>query len=138
MRIDSLPEKAYQFATMFLTDSLPSADEDKSLNNNGNAIGYYLNLKSKGNSAKLIANGNFRIVILNFIKKFQFPNPRTKESFINSINDEITLSPLREIIKLLFLAKLTGLNNFYLTKDEVENFIFFNKNVAKSNNFDRI
>ena len=137
MRIDSLPEKAYQFATMFLTDSLPSADEDKSLNNNGNAIGYYLNLKSKGNSAKLIANGNFRIVILNFIKKFQFPNPRTKESFINSINDEITLSPLREIIKLLFLAKLTGLNNFYLTKDEVENFIFFNKNVAKSNNFDR-
>jgi len=37
MRIDSLPEKAYQFATMFLTDSLPSADEDKSLNNNGNA-----------------------------------------------------------------------------------------------------
>lgn len=139
MRIDSLREKAISFAHMFLTDNLPSSEEDKSLNNNGLTIGYYLNLKAKGNSAKLVANGKFRIVILNFIKKFQYPNPRTKESFKNVINDEINLAPLREIIKLLFVAKLSGYNDFYLTKSELEHFIFFNKNVAKSvdGNFDR-
>lgn len=139
MRIDNLDQEARKFANMFLTDSLPSANEDKSTNNSGMTIGYYLNLKSKGSSAKLISNGHFRIAILNFIKKFQFPNPRTKESFRDSIDDKITLSPLREIVKLLFMARLSGFNDFYLTKDEVENFIFFNEKVAKSNNgnFDR-
>lgn len=139
MRIDSLHEKAITFSHMFLTDSLPSGDEYKSVNNSGLTIGYYLNLRAKGNSAKLISNGKFRVVILNFIKKFQYPNPRTKESFKNVINDGINLAPLREIIKLLFIAKLSGYDDFYLTKLELEDFIFFNKNVAKSvnGNFDR-
>lgn len=140
MRIDNLQDKAVYFANMFLNDSLPSANEDKSLNNSGMTIGFYLNLKSKGCSAKLITQGDFRVVILNIIKKFQYPNPRTKDSFRNSVNDGINIAPLREVIKILFVARLSGYNDFYLSKLELENFIFFNSNVAKvnkRNSFDR-
>lgn len=135
MRIDTLHEKAKLFSKMFLTDSLPSS-ENKSLNNNCMTVGFYLNLVPKGNSAKLISEGKFQEVVLNIIKKFQYPNPRTKDSFRKSIEDGINLAPLREIVKLLFTARFSGCENFYLTKLEIENFIFFNKNVAKIKNSD--
>lgn len=102
MRVSNLEEKAIDFAKMFLTDSVPSASEDKSTNNNANTIGFYLNFSNKGNSAKLAAKGDIRSVVLNFIKTFQFPNPRTKDSFDNSVKDGIKLAPMREIIKILF------------------------------------
>lgn len=138
MRVSNLEEKATSFAKMFLTDSVPSASEDKSTNNNANTIGFYLNLINKGNSAKLAAKGDVRSVVLNFIKTFQFPNPRTKESFENAVNDGIKLAPMREIIKILFIYYQMNSGEVYLTKDEIVNFIFYNENIALQTDADRI
>ncbi|MCD0074812.1 AAA domain-containing protein [Streptococcus agalactiae] len=138
MRVSNLEEKATSFAKMFLTDSVPSASEDKSTNNNANTIGFYLNLINKGNSAKLAAKGDVRSVVLNFIKTFQFPNPRTKESFENAVSDGIKLAPMREIIKILFIYYQMNSGEVYLTKDEIVNFIFNNENIALQIDADRI
>lgn len=138
MRVSNLEEKATSFAKMFLTDSVPSASEDKSTNNNANTIGFYLNLINKGNSAKLAAKGDVRSVVLNFIKTFQFPNPRTKESFENAVSDGIKLAPMREIIKILFIYYQMNSGEVYLTKDEIVNFIFYNENIALQIDVDRI
>lgn len=138
MRVSILEEKAISFAKMFLTDSVPSASENKSVNNNANTIGFYLNLINKGNSAKLAANGDVRSVVLNFIKTFQYPNPRTKESFDDAVNDGIQLAPMREIIKILFIYYQMTSSEVYLTKDEIINFIFYNKNIALNRDCDRI
>ncbi|HHF4334715.1 hypothetical protein [Haemophilus influenzae] len=138
MRVSNLEEKATSFAKMFLTDSVPSASEDKSTNNNANTIGFYLNLINKGNSAKLAAKGDVRSVVLNFIKTFQFPNPRTKESFENAVSDGIKLAPMREIIKILFIYYQMNSGEVYLTKDEIVNFIFYNKNIALQIDANRI
>lgn len=138
MRVSNLEQKATSFAKMFLTDSVPSSSEDKSKNNNANTIGFYLNLINKGNSAKLAAKGDVRSVVLNFIKTFQFPNPRTKESFENAVNDGIKLAPMREIIKILFIYYQMNSGEVYLTKDEIVNFIFYNENIALQTDADRI
>lgn len=138
MRASNLEEKATSLAKMFLTDSVPSASEDKSTNNNAKTIGFYLNFINKGNSAKLAAKGDVRSVVLNFIKTFQFPNPRTKESFENAVKDGIKLAPMREIIKILFIFYQINSGDIYLTKDEIVNFIFYNKNIALQTDVDRI
>lgn len=138
MRVSSLEEKAKSFAKMFLTDTVPTASEDKSVNNNANTIGFYLNLINKGNSAKLAAQGDVRSVILNFIKTFQFPNPRTKDSFDNAVSDGIQIAPMREIIKILFVFYQMTLSEVYLTKEEIVNFIFYNKDIALAKDCDRV
>jgi hypothetical protein len=131
MRVSSLEEKAESFAKMFLTDTVPTANEDKSVNNNANTIGFYLNLINKGNSAKLAAQGDVRSVVLNFIKTFQYPNPRTKESFNNAVSDGIQIAPLREIIKILFIFYQMTSSEVYLTKEEIVNFIFLCEKLTK-------
>lgn len=103
MRDSVLDSKAQEFACMFLNNTVPSANDNKSLNNSANTIGFYLNLINKGNVALVAANGDIRSVVLNFIKTFQYPNPRTKDSFIATVRDGIQLAPMREIIKILFL-----------------------------------
>lgn len=138
MRVSTLEEKATIFAKMFLADSVPSANEDKSVNNNANTIGYYLNFINRGNSAKLAAKGDVRSVVLNFIKTFQYPNPRTKESFEYAVNDGIKLAPMREIIKILFIYYQMSCDEVYLTKDEIINFIFYNENIALYRDVDRV
>lgn len=132
LRISNLDSILKEAANAFLTDSVPSANEDKSKNNNFMTVGFYFNLKAKGKCAKLAANGNVKKVVLNFIRKFQFPNMRTKADYDNSISDGIKLSPMRVIVKLLNALFLIDKNQAYLTKDEIKNFIFYNDSVAKA------
>lgn len=138
MRVSTLEEKSKLFADMFLSDSLPSAQENKSVNNNGNTIGFYLNFIRKGNSAKVASNGNIRKVILNFIKTFQFPNPRTNDSYSKAKEDGILLAPLREIVGILFLLTQINEDEAYLTKDEILDFIFYNDDIAKTKAVNRV
>ena len=77
LRISTLDEILRDAANAYLTDTVPSASEDKSKNNNYNTVGFYFNLKAKGNCAKLASKNQIKKVVLNFIKKFQYPNPRT-------------------------------------------------------------
>ena len=139
LRVSELEKKIREFSELILEDNVPSANENKSLNNSINTIGFYFNLKNKGNIAKLASNGEVKLVILNFIKKFQYPNPRTKDSLKNSIKDEIQIAPLREILKILFIANLMYTENQYLTEDEISDFIFYNSKIAKNRrNINRI
>lgn len=130
MRDSVLDSKAQEFACMFLNNTVPSANDNKSLNNSANTIGFYLNLINKGNVALFAANGDIRSVVLNFIKTFQYPNPRTKDSFIATVRDGIQLAPMREIIKILFLYNQIFPDKAYLTIDEIRHFVFFNEKIA--------
>ncbi|WP_349406658.1 hypothetical protein, partial [Clostridium perfringens] len=67
------------------------------------------------NCAYEAANGNVRKVIINFIKKFQFPNLRTQESFNLARKDGITLAPMRVILKLLYISYNNENEDSYLT-----------------------
>ncbi|MDU6651599.1 MAG: hypothetical protein E6486_01545 [Streptococcus vestibularis] len=138
MRDSVLDSKAQEFACMFLNNTVPSANDNKSLNNSANTIGFYLNLINKGNVALVAANGDIRSVVLNFIKTFQYPNPRTKDSFIATVRDGIQLAPMREIIKILFLYNQIFPDKAYLTIDEIRHFVFFNEKIAFCKTLNRV
>ena len=135
LRITSLDEILKEASNAFLTDTVPSASEDKSKNNNFMTVGFYFNLKAKGNCARFASKGNTKKVVLNFIKKFQFPNPRTSSDYENSISDKILLAPMRDIVKLLHILSLNDRSIAFLTKDEIKNFVFYNDDLAKRKNY---
>ena len=135
LRITSLDEILKEASNAFLTNTVPSAAEDKSKNNNFMTVGFYFNLKAKGNCARFASKGNTKKVVLNFIKKFQFPNPRTPSDYENSISDKILLAPMRDIVKLLHILSLNDRSIAFLTKDEIKNFVFYNDDLAKRKNY---
>ena len=133
LRISKLDVSLQEAAKLILDDAVPSADAEKSKNNNINTLGFYFNLNNKGLCAKLAREGKIRPVVLNFIKKFQFPNFRKEESYKETVQDGIVIAPLRVILKTLFLMNLLyESKDCYLTLGEIKNFIFFNNNIAKT------
>ena len=73
LRISELDESLKKTGYCFSTNTVPSSSVDKSANNNMMTLGFYFNLNENSNCAKAAAAGNTRAVVLNFIKKFQFP-----------------------------------------------------------------
>lgn len=131
LRISNLESFLTEAGKCFVEDTVPSAAEDKNANNNMNTLGFYFNLTKDSNCAKACKNGNVRKVVLNFIKKFQFPNPRTTDSLNQAVNDDITLAPMRIILQLLYIMGMADSDKAYLTKAEIAEYIFFNEDVAK-------
>lgn len=132
LRISTLDSSLRKAGYCFLTNTVPSSTEDKSTNNNMMTLGFYFNLIDGSNCAKVAASGNSRAVVLNFIKKFQFPNLRTTSAFNDCKNDGILLAPMRTIVKLLYTMNLIcGSSIAHLTKEEIKYFIFYNEKVAK-------
>lgn len=135
IRISSLNQRLKDAAEMVQTDSVPSAKEDKSLNNNINTLAFYFNLYKDNNNTLLAMNGDIKSVLINFMEKFQFPNPRTKESFEDSKKDNIRLKPYQEILRLLYIGRFNN-TNFCLTSEEIFYFIFLNPDVVNEKNKD--
>ena len=131
LRISNLESFLTEAGKCFVEDTVPSAAEDKNANNNMNTLGFYFNLTKDSNCAKACKNGDVRKVVLNFIKKFQFPNPRTTDSLNQAVNDDITLAPMRIILQLLYIMGMADSDKAYLTKAEIAEYIFFNEDVAK-------
>lgn len=132
LRISVLDESLKKAGHCFVTNTVPTSSEDKSANNNMMTLGFYFTLNDKSNCAKAAATGNTRAVVLNFIKKFQFPNMRTTAAFNESKQDNIKLAPMRIIVKVLYTMNLLHGNLVaHLTKEEIKYFIFYNENVAK-------
>lgn len=131
LRISTLNISLEDAANKFITNTVPSANVDKSANNNINTLGFYFNLTQKSNCSKIASEGNVRKIVLNFIKKFQFPNPRTFEAYNNSNEDGIKLAPMRLILKLLYIMSMNEGESGYLTKNEIENFIFYNSKATE-------
>lgn len=132
LRISNLEAFLKDAGRCFANDCVPSAAQDKNANNNMNTLGFYFNLTKESKCAKECENGNIRKVVLNFIKKFQFPNPRTTESLNQAIDDQITLAPMRVILQALYLLNMVDPQNAFLTKEEIAEYIFFGEDVAKS------
>lgn len=132
LRITNLQSALVKAGKCFMTDTVPSASENKNENNNMNTLGFYFNLTSASKCSADCANGHVRKVVLNFIKKFQFPNPRTSESLDDAINDGISLAPMRIVLQTLYTMNLLYPGSAYISRDEVLNFIFFNSSVAKT------
>ena len=139
LRISLLDTSLQHAGQCFVTGTVPLPTVDKSANNNMKTLGFYFNLTADSVCTKEAAKGNIREVVYNFIKKFQFPNPRTTESQNNSTGDGITLAPMRVIIKLLYTMNLLyGESTAYLTRDEIKYFVFYNDAVAKTTRIDFI
>lgn len=132
LRISNLDESLQKAAECFISNTIPSSSEDKSANNNIKTLGFYFDLTESSECARIASKGNVREVVLNFIKKFQFPNLRTKEGYEDTIGDGIMLAPMREIVKLLYTINLVDKSNAYLTRDEIKMFVFYNDDVAKN------
>ena len=129
LRISKLESSLVQAAECFSKNSLPS---DKSLNNNMNTLGFYFNLTNGSGCTTECLKGNTRKVVLNFIKKFQFPNPRTHESFQDCLNDGIQIAPLRIILQVLYIMHMINPSEAYLFKNEVATKILFNPDIAQN------
>lgn len=136
LRITNLDSALKEAGRCFKDGCVPSASEDKNANNNMNTLGFYFNLTKDSVCAKEASRGNVRAVVLNFIKKFQFPNPRTDASFRDAINDGIIIAPMRVIISVLYTMYLSYPEHAFLTKKEIAEYIFFNEDVAKTTNPD--
>ncbi len=132
LRISTLSESLIKTGKCFSNNTVPSANDNKSENNFMNTLGFYFNLTGDSNCSKLCANGNIRLVVLNFIKKFQFPNPRTTESMNDALNDNITLAPMRVILQLLYNMRMACPSDAKLTKNEIIKFVFYNSDIAKT------
>ena len=132
LRISSLNESLQKAGHCFVTNTVPSSLEDKSANNNMMTLGFYFNLTENSRCAEYAKNGKIREVVLNFIKKFQFPNLRTSVAYRECKEDGIILAPMRMIVRVLYTMNLLYGNSVsYLTKEEIKYFIFYNEKVAK-------
>ena len=136
LRISNLGESLEKTGKAYVTDTVPSSSVDKSENNNMTTLGFYFNLTRTSKCALACSQGKVREVVLNFIKKFQFPNPRTPESMKDCINDGISLAPMRVILKTLYLMLLKCPEQAYLSRQEILDFIFYNSDIAKNPNAD--
>ncbi|WP_278906884.1 AAA family ATPase [Faecalitalea cylindroides] len=137
LRISHLDSFLKETAICFKNNTVPSANEDKNANNNMNTLGFYFNLTSESNCTKVCAKGDVRKIVLNFIKKFQFPNPRTQSSFKTNVDEGIVFAPMRTIIQTLYIMKMTlPREQAYLTNYEILFYMFFNEKVAKKKNPD--
>ncbi len=133
-RIENLKEKIQWVADCFINNNVPNSNTNKSESNNFSTISYYFGLKENSNLTKAASQGNIDLVILNFIKKFQFPNPRTKDSISNEKQCGEKFAPLREIVKVLVQFYTLGHDSF-LTIEEIRLFLFYNSAIAKRRNY---
>lgn len=133
LRISKLNTSLVVAGKCFVMGTVPSATEDKSANNNMKTLGFYFNLTDDSVCAQKAADGKVKEVVINFIKKFQFPNMRTQESYDNCVRDKITLAPMRAIVGALDqMHKSYGSIAAHLSREEIKYFIFYNDAVAKT------
>lgn len=85
------------------------------------------------NNVKLIMNGEFEKVLVEYAKKYQYPNPRQIK--VNTMEMQLEngqcLAPIRIIIKLLFLKTLEN-KEPVITIDEIQKYILSNEKIARN------
>ena len=127
-RISQLIEKIQWVADLGKKGIETGQLEDKSENNNATTLRFYYNLYP-GTDLCDKAYENPKFAIRNFVKKFQFPNTRTIESFKDSMVENTLFAPLRMVVTLLFIMSKEKKCDSYLTMDEILYFLFCDKAV---------
>lgn len=135
-RISALVERIQWVAEYVLSGKNLKNIPGKSDNNNAAALEFYYNLYPNTENTK-VAITNPKEVVRNFVIKFQFPNPRTQESFNDSLNEGVFLAPYRMVVSILIsLAKIEKRDYSYLTLEEILYYVFADINVCKNPSFD--
>ena len=137
-RVSQIPDILVFAAEYALTGKMPTGAPANFLSNIEPVHRYYLSLDRLSNNARLISEGRWQEVLLNFVNKFQYPNARTEGSYKEIVNEGIQIAPLREAVKLLYALNLIDPSQAYLSSDEIADFIFYNDAVAKAVNIDRV
>lgn len=96
----------------------------------------YFGLFKGSNNNQLILNQEVNEVITQFLKKFQFPNPRAIKG-TPAMKDEVDngqqLAPLRHLVKLLFYKALgEDSNQASISKEDFIRYILLNDQVARN------
>ncbi|MBT0913120.1 hypothetical protein [Streptococcus salivarius] len=115
-------------------DTLTEQVLGKSKSNSYNTVKSYFYIQKDSGILHEALKGNSTEVVFNFMKKFQFPNHRDKKLYKNQEQQGIIFKPYQVILRLLYTGYLTD-NQFYLTKDEILEFIFANTDVVKNAKF---
>ena len=115
-------------------DKLTEQVLGKSKSNSYNTVKSYFYIQNDSGILHEALKGNSTEVVFNFIKKFQFPNHRDDKLYTTQEKQGIIFKPYQVILRLLYTGYLTD-NQFYLTKDEIMEFIFANTDVVKDANF---
>lgn len=96
---------------------------------------FYFGLSKGSNNCKLVLGGKTNLVIGEFIKKFQFPNPKSDRGgyFKKEFESGKFISPLRTLLQLLFyIYNYKGKPS--LTKDEFRKYILANDMLSDNKN----
>lgn len=115
-------------------DTLTEEVLGKSKSNSYNTVKSYFYIQKDSGILHEALKGNSTEVVFNFIKKFQFPNHRDNKLYKTQEQQGIKFKPYQVILRLLYTGYLTD-NQFYLTKDEILEFIFENTDVVKNAKF---
>lgn len=135
-RISALVERIQWVAEYVLSGKNLKNIPGKSDNNNAATLEFYYNLYPNTENTK-VAITNPKEVVRNFVIKFQFPNPRTQESFNDSLNEGVFLAPYRMVVSILIsLAKIENRDYSYLTLEEILYYVFADINVCKNPSVD--
>lgn len=131
-RISKLGERIQEVANYVMSGKNLKDIPGKSDNNNAATLEFYYNLYLNTENTK-VAMTSPKEVIRNFVLKFQFPNPRTQESFNDTLNEEVFVAPYRMVISILVaLAKIENNEYSYLTLVEILYYVFADTNVCKN------
>ena len=132
LRISSLPERIKWVAGYVQNGNDLSKITNKSDNNNAQTLEFYFNLyKDTDVCIKSAIDPVF--AIRNFVKKFQFPNPRTAVSMADSITEKTVLAPYRSVVTILHkMATENGTGESKISLSEILYFIFCNPYVYKN------
>lgn len=135
-RISALVERIQWVADYVMSGKNLKNIPGKSDNNNAATLEFYYNLYRNTENTK-VAITNPKEVVRNFVIKFQFPNPRTQESFNDSLNEGVFLAPYRMVVSILIsLAKIEKRDYSYLTLEEILYYVFADINVCKNPSVD--
>lgn len=115
-------------------DTLTEQVLGKSKSNSYNTVKSYFYIQKDSGILHEALKGNSTEVVFNFMKKFQFPNHRDNKLYTTQEQQGIIFKPYQVILRLLYTGYLTD-NQFYLTKDEILEFIFANTDVVKDAKF---
>lgn len=131
-RISELVERIQWVADYVMSGKNLKNIPRKSDNNNAATLEFYYNLYQNTENTK-VAITNPKEVVRNFVLKFQFPNPRTQESFNDSLNEGVFLAPYRMVVSILVsLAKIEKRSCSYLTLKEILYYVFADTNVCEN------
>lgn len=123
LKISIFEEALVRYANIIYYDKLKELS-GQSDTNTPNQYKSKFFFKPYSNAGKLAIEKNFLPVIINYIKKFQYPDITNTQSRKKCIDNKVFLAPNRLIFQLLVGLRSIDKQLAYLTEDEVYHFVY--------------